>query len=158
MSDVDYCRLSKMTWRLTEQECNGVRYVVSDYRFGRKLMHRVILPHYRMIDHRDRDGLNNTRGNLRQCTNSQNGANQAKTKLPTSSAFKGVCWSHQHLKWVAGIRFQGTRIHLGLHDDERVAAIAYNAASKVLFGRFARPNRIRRPTNGEVTFKWKEKE
>lgn len=106
------------------------------------LMHRVILnpPRGVQIDHRDGNGLNNTRGNLRMCTQSQNNQNQVSAR--GSSSFKGVCWHRAAGKWEAHIRQHGRRHHLGLFVSEMDAARAYNAAAVQCFGDFARLNEV----------------
>lgn len=92
------------------------------------------------VDHRDRDGLNNRRENLRVATRSQNNANAAKRFRATSSRFKGVYWHRGARKWQAHINAEGERVHLGLYLDEEQAALAYDKAAKELFGEFARLN------------------
>ena len=63
-------------------------------------MHRVVMgatdPKLQ-IDHRDHDGLNNCKSNLRACSHSQNLMNQV-VKGGTSK-YKGVHWHKQHKKW-----------------------------------------------------------
>src|ERR1700720_2374397 len=53
------------------------------------LMH-TFLTGYPMTDHRDGDGLNNRRQNLRRCTQGQNSQNSCKRQGKVTSQYKGV--------------------------------------------------------------------
>lgn len=104
------------------------------------MMHRLImgldggLP---LCDHRDGDGLNNRKSNLRLASNAQNTYN---SKLPSTntSGFKGVSWDKSHGKWLARIMKDGKEKKLGRFDDIKLAAEAYVRASKDFHGEFAR--------------------
>lgn len=101
------------------------------------LMHVQIMGFYG-VDHRDGDGLNNQRENLRAATAKQNGANRCKPIGLYTSPYKGV-----HLRggrWFATIRVDGKKLHLGIFDIEQDAARAYNAAALQAFGDFAKLN------------------
>jgi len=91
----------------------------------------------KMVDHQDCDGLNNKFSNLRPCTKSQNAANSRKAKN-NSSGVKGVYWDATRGKWVAEIRCGNIRHRLGRFDELEVAALAYAAKARELFGEFAR--------------------
>lgn len=107
-------------------------------------MHRFLLgiSDFRTkVDHRDSDGLNNQRYNLRQSTNSQNSANSRKS-LRNTSGFKGVHWYKPCSKWQAQIRCGPRRFHLGYFANKVDAARAYNEAALHYFGDFARLNEI----------------
>ena len=54
------------------------------------------------VDHRDGNGLNNCRSNLRICRNVQNQWNKRK-RANTASEFKGVTWHKATKKWRARI-------------------------------------------------------
>jgi len=105
------------------------------------LMHRVILGNLGCLDgeHKDGDGLNNQRWNLRPATRSQNSANRSKT-VDNISGFKGVCWDRFAKKWKAQIKRAGKMFHLGRFTSTEEAAKAYDAAALDLFGEFARLN------------------
>jgi len=93
------------------------------------------------IDHRDGDGLNNCRKNLRHATKSQNQGN-AKMRSDNTSGYKGVSFEPQTRgkKWKAYIQHEGKRFTLGRHATAECAAMAYDAAAIRLFGEFAKIN------------------
>ena len=92
------------------------------------------------IDHVNRDGCDNRKENLRHCTRSQNESNKGKSK--GSSIYKGVYWHKGSGKWMAYIKKNQKCYHLGLYQDEKDAAIAYNAAAADMFGKFAGLNAV----------------
>ncbi len=92
-------------------------------------------------DHRDGNGLNNRRYNLRYATTSQNGGNRKPNKRGTSK-YKGVSWNTQRQKWRAVIKVEGKLIFLGYFDVEGDAAHAYNKAATKYFGEFALLNGV----------------
>jgi len=107
-------------------------------------LHRVILARMldrdlladEYVDHKDGNGLNNTRDNLRLATKEQNGANSRKQSNNTSG-FKGVCWNKQAGKWKAQITVDGKNIYLGYFASKDEAHAAYCTAAEKHFGEFA---------------------
>lgn len=93
-------------------------------------------------DHKDWDGCNNQRHNMRNCTHAQNMQNQKKRRGIYSSKFIGVTWHKQKGKWQASIRIEGKLKFLGLFNLETDAALAYNKAAKELHGEFTVLNPI----------------
>lgn len=91
------------------------------------------------IDHRNGDGLDNRRSNLRVATRQQNTRN-AGLRSNNTSGYKGVWWSRVSGKWACGITINARNIHLGLFLSKREAARAYDVAAANCFGEFARPN------------------
>ena len=92
----------------------------------------------RYIDHKDRDGLNNQRENLRWCTGSQNQANRCIINL--SSGYKGVYWDNPTNSWRAKIGFKNRTIHIGRFKTAVEAANAYDTKAVELFGEYALTN------------------
>lgn len=144
VDDCDYPELSKHNWCAVKDHhtfyaCRAV--TISPNKQKRILMHREIVGGVLKIDHRDGDGLNNRRHNLRPASTRQNGQNRRKM-APASSQYKGVCFSKQERKWMSRIAVLGRRMSLGYFCSEQDAARAYNDAAKKYFGEFARLNTI----------------
>lgn len=115
------------------------RYVFAQRKGGARIqLHRLLLgnPPFE-IDHRNRNGLDNRRQNLRPATRTQNNANSQK-RAGTTSVFKGVC--RHKSAWVANAGGPGKKRYLGRFNSERDAALAYDRAAREIFGEFARLN------------------
>lgn len=89
------------------------------------------------VDHRDKNGLNNRRANLRSCSNAENLRNRGFQRNNVSG-FKGVSWHAKGKKWQASIRVSGSQKHLGLFESAELAHAAYIAAATAMHGEFAR--------------------
>lgn len=90
------------------------------------------------VDHKNGDGLDNRKINLRVATRTENARNSAKPKRFVTSKFKGV--AKERGRWRARIYDGKKRQHLGLFKIAKEAAVAYDAAARKLFGLFARTN------------------
>jgi hypothetical protein len=139
VDDEDFDTLACFRFKL-----NSHGYVVrtihtSDDRRTYICLHRQIMNAQRgqYVDHIDNDKLNNSRSNLRFCSQSQNLANRRLHKN-NSSGFKGVTF--QHGRYHARIQKDERDIHLGFYDDLRSAALGYDFAATLLFPGFARLN------------------
>ncbi len=99
-----------------------------------------------IVDHINRNTLDNRTANLRICTKGQNSANRAadRRRLGTSSIYKGVSWSKTKNKWVAYLHHQGKTQYVGTFTNEFDAALAYNKRALDVWGEFARLNDIER--------------
>lgn len=76
----------------------------------------------RVVDHSDRDTLNNQRFNLRVVpSNAENNQNLGSYR-GSSSRHRGVSWHQRQRKWVARCRLHGKLHWLGSFDDEAEAA------------------------------------
>lgn len=90
-------------------------------------------------DHKDRDGLNNQRENLRPASLSQQAINQG-IRRDNASGFKGVSWNAQANKWRAQLSMAGKRHCLGHFGTPEEAARVYDRAARDAYGAFAVTN------------------
>lgn len=136
----DYEKIRGMKW--CAQSRKG-RFHAARY-FGKKYdyLHRFLLnaPAGIEVDHRDGDGLNNQRYNLRLATKEHQRWGYKRPKTNCTSSFRGVSWYSQWGRWVAEITFKKKKIRLGGFDNEEDAARAYDAKARELFGEWASPN------------------
>lgn len=144
VDDEDYEWLNQDSWCVVHRKhadyAGRSHYINSVYQ-GFILMHRVILAvsDGADVDHKDNNGLNNQRYNLREATRSQNSAN-TRAHFDGSSSYKGVYWATSSGWWIARIMCRGQQYYLGHFNSEIEAALAYDAKARELFGKFARPN------------------
>lgn len=87
-------------------------------------------------DHKNLNGLDNRRSNLRKATRSQQGGNRPANKN-NKSGFKGVSWSKRGNRWYAYITKDRRVRFLGAFHSKIDAARAYDDAAKEAFGEFA---------------------
>ena len=119
------------------------RYVVANLRISKGVwkqvsMHRFLTgcPTGMQVDHIDGDGLNNSRQNLRICTQSENGKNRRINKT-NKSGYKGVSFCNKSSKWYASIKLDGKSKNLGYFTTPEDAHLAYVTAAKTMHGNFA---------------------
>lgn len=144
VDDEDFETLNKFKWYLTATN-DGNEYAYS-YGASRKRsnhdcisMHRFLMQSEMYVDHKNGNGLDNRRENLRLSTPTQNNGNQKLQRINTSG-YKGVSRSIPGSKkpWRASIKANGIYHWLGTYDTAEQAHQAYMAAAENLFGEFAR--------------------
>lgn len=146
VDDCDYDRLRQVKWHASVQRNNVYAYGYTSRKSGERkclVMHRVIMGANHpstQVDHVNHDGLDNRRVNLRLCLNCENVKN-ARTRKDSLSGLRGVKppfksgWG-----WVARIRVNGNRLHLGTFASPAEAARAYDEAARKYHGEFANTN------------------
>src|ERR1700752_5302510 len=143
IDDEDFELVSQFKWH-ADRKTGGRWYAKRQVGRENIFMHRFILGlpvgHVPQTDHRDNDGLNNQRYNLRVSTSSQNGANS----FPRGARpFKGVCLRVRPGRkpcYQAGITVNSQFIYLGSYQTAEEAAQVYDFAALEHFGEFARIN------------------
>ena len=114
-------------------------YVIAHIKGRNVYLHRALLginDGKIFVDHRNKNGLDNRRRNLRSCTHSENLCNRGKT-VDNLSGYKGVSFCKRALNWFARIQIHGKKIHLGRFKSAKQAAIAYKKAARKYHGPFA---------------------
>jgi len=94
-----------------------------------------------IIDHKDKNPLNNLLSNLRLCSQKENSRNSSLGKNNTSG-YRGVHWDKRIKKWIAQIGVNRTRFNLGRFKTKLEAARKYNEAAIKYHGEFACLNKI----------------
>jgi AP2 domain. len=109
------------------------------------VMHRVILglehADKRQCDHKNGNGLDNRRSNIRIATKRENSYNH--TLVRSSNGFKGVYFAKHKATAQKPYRAfikKGKQIYLGCFETAKLAALAYDTAAIELFGEFACTN------------------
>ncbi len=86
----------------------------------------------KLVDHRDRDGLNNARGNLRHVTHQQNMQNRSIDRR-NKTGISGVSWSKARQTW----RVYVGRTYIGRFLNFDDAVTARKSAELRIFGEYA---------------------
>ncbi len=117
-------------------------YAVSGVGGKHRSMHALIMqpPQGMEVGHKNGNGLDNRRSNLRVCTHQQNLSNQRKHGINTLSKYKGV--TRDKAGWKAQIECQGKRLSKRFK-TEAGAALFYNEKAQELFGEYARLNEVK---------------
>jgi len=146
VDDEDFEFLNKWKWHA--QKIGNTFYAARGQRIkGSKkqitfYLHRVIMNvtnKNTLIDHKDRNGLNCQKINLRQCNRSENGKNRQSRKSSTSK-YLGVYYCNTYNRYTAEIVVMGKKKFLGRYVNETDAAKAYDEAAKKIHGKFANLN------------------
>ena len=125
VDDEDYEEINKSKWRITPY--GYARSTV------RGFMHRVIMKAKdgEMIDHINRNRLDNRKSNLRFASYSENASNKTPN-LNCSSIYKGVTYNKKPNNYYVKIKFKRKVFNLGFYKNEVVAAYVYNKKAKEL--------------------------
>jgi hypothetical protein len=124
---------------------NDKRYIEVRYNGKFYMAHRLVFlwmtGRYptNVVDHINRDGLDNRWCNLREATHTQNVANQ-KLRITNKLGLKGVIAKERYgiVKYEACIRVAGKRKHLGRFNTAQEAHQAYIRAAEEAHGEFAK--------------------
>jgi hypothetical protein len=158
VDDDDFMWLNKYKWSLAiknnnndkKTECYAVTGIKTGGKYCKIPMHRLIMncPKDMVVDHANRDTLDNRKENLRICTHSQNSTNRAargKSKYFGVAVKKVKSSSGKiHKYYSASIKARGVYKFLGsfpfTNEGELAAANAYKEASIKEYGDFVIKN------------------
>ena len=124
------CKRMAVGSRAGSKSPNGYRYV--NVNGTKYLEHRLIFKMHTgkepsHVDHVDQNPLNNTIENLRESNFAHNAWNM-KTPVTNTSGAIGVHWDKRRNKWMAYMKANGKRKHLGYFDDFDMAVEARRKA------------------------------
>lgn len=139
VDDADYERVAQHTWWPKKDYATGNFYAYTQIDRHTIYLHRLILRVENDVDHKDGNGLNCQKYNLRPATQGQNQGNE-KLSRNNSSGYKGVHWMDRLNPWRAQIKVNRRNQHLGFFATPEEAARAYDQAAREHFGEYARLN------------------
>ncbi len=138
---IDFSELNKYKWYAHKKSRIFYAMRMVGRRNNRKIipMHTAIMktPKGMEVDHKDGNGLNNQRNNLRICSHAENSRNKGK-HIDNFSGYKGVCWHKQTKKWIARIMFNNKAFHLVSFLNKEKAYNTYIKACRKYHGDFAK--------------------
>lgn len=142
ISSCDLESVLKFKWYLTRASYPGT-YGTNDgdIKFSRPVpLHQILypnIPYGYVVDHINRDRLDNRRNNLRICTSLQNSYNKSKPKN-SNRRYKGVIKNKK--SYTASITKDGIKREIKNIQTEEQAARVYDMMAEELFGEFAAKN------------------
>jgi hypothetical protein len=139
IDDEDFENMSKYKWQILKtKHCT---YAKRHHNNSTVYMHiEIMKPNNGMqVDHKDGNGLNNQRSNLRICTQKQNKQNRSR-QVNQINKYIGV--SKIKNKWQARYWNNGKTIVIGRFDTEIEAATARNEEILKIRKEFAKLNEI----------------
>lgn len=146
VDDEDFEKINARPWFLWQCGCGNLyaktRYLDPGNPRKRFPMHRVIMgvsdPKI-MVDHKDRNTLNNQKSNLRIASPRQSALNRRARK--NKAGFKGVTLMPSG-RYSASIRIDGIKKFSGVFNTAVEAANRYNELAKIHHGEFSIPNPV----------------
>lgn len=145
VDDEDYHNVSRYTWHAKRCGCKVYAETSTWDSLNKNkvnvYMHHLICPGASRVDHKDGDGLNNTRLNVRPASASDNNKNKGAQSNNTSG-YKGVIREKKSRRnpWRAQIKSDGRYIRIGGYQTPEQAALAYDKAAILIHGEFASLN------------------
>ena len=141
VDDEDYKYLSQWNWYYSggyaKARVGNPRKVIA--------MHRLLLNANRgdIVDHVNRNKLDNQKSNLRKSDCVGNSRNRSKYNMQTSSTFKGVFYDKKKSKYTGRITIEkGKTLYLGHYVLETDVAFYYNQHAIQYFGEYAVLNEL----------------
>jgi hypothetical protein len=135
VDDADLALVSRYRWyAIKKRQTTYAQTDINGYAVG---MHRIILGlkygDGLQGDHRDGNGLDNRRANLRTATRSDNQRNQVH-RIP-KNGYRGIF--RQNSGWRAQLQIKGKTKYIGIFPTKEAAALAYDQSAREVYGEFA---------------------
>lgn len=151
IDEADWPLVSKFNWYASRSGRSRTLYVRATIEKVSVKLHRLLLnaPAELMVDHRDGNGLNNVRSNLRLVTSAQNQMNMRR-HFDAFSKYKGVWFCKTKRRWYAEISCYRKRHRSRSFACEEEAARAYDEMAVLYHGEFASLNFPILPSHAEA--------
>ncbi|MDO8610082.1 MAG: HNH endonuclease [bacterium] len=144
----DFNTIKNHSWFIWYRKRSKTRYLRGEMENGKFIyIHQLIItnvPDGKIIDHKNHNGLDNRKENLRFATGGQNVINSGK-RITNTSGYKGVSFRKDTQKWAARITHNYKEINLGCYRNPIEAAHIYDKKALELFGEFAYLNLPSKP-------------
>lgn len=129
----DIKKVKDRKWYMTDQG-----YAISDTKRKGELLHRLLTdcPEGKIVDHINRNSLDNRKQNLRICTQKENTFNSG-IRTDNKTGHTGIVYRKREKKWFAYINKDGRQHSLGYHDTKEQAIKARKEGEVKYYGEFA---------------------
>lgn len=151
--DLEKC--SKLTWHYAKNKDS--KYIQTRIKGKMIKLHRYIMNMNNsnlVVDHINRNPLDNRKSNLRICSYKENSFNKS-IRVDNTSGIPGVSFHKTNKKWRAKIKYNNLTIHLGYFEDINEALINRRVAEEILFGEYS-PNEKLENIEEELLYKARE--
>ena len=151
--DLEKC--SKLTWHYAKNKDS--KYIQTRIKGKMIKLHRYIMNRNNsnlVVDHINRNPLDNRKSNLRICSYKENSFNKS-IRVDNTSGIPGVSFHKTNKKWRAKIKYNNLTIHLGYFEDINEALINRRVAEEILFGEYS-PNEKLENIEEELLYKARE--
>jgi hypothetical protein len=138
----DFERLNKYKWHCAHYDY-AKRAISKKFGKGKRqvevYMHKVVcpVPAGMIVDHINRNSLDNRKVNLRAATQKQNVWNRKFIRKGGKTRYNGIRWDKNREKWQVRLVVNGRRESFGYYADEIEAAKAYDQVAKKYRGEYA---------------------
>lgn len=152
-NDLEKC--SKLTWHYAKNKDS--KYIQTRIKGKMIKLHRYIMNMNNsnlVVDHINRNPLDNRKSNLRICSYKENSFNKS-IRVDNTSGIPGVSFHKTNKKWRAKIKYNNLTIHLGYFEDINEALINRRVAEEILFGEYS-PNEKLENIEEELLYKARE--
>lgn len=140
IEDIDKCK--KYQWHYANSK--DVPYIATRINGKYIRLHRYIYENVDdglVVDHINRNSLDNRKINLRVSTYEENAFNRS-LRADNKTGYSGVLYKEKQNKYQARIKFKGKCIHLGYFNSFEEAIINRQVAERILFGDFSPTERL----------------
>ena len=151
--DLEKC--SQLTWHYAKNKDS--KYIQTRIKGKMVKLHRYIMNINNsnlVVDHINRNPLDNRKSNLRICSYKENSFNKS-IRSDNTSGISGVSFHKTNKKWRAKIKYNNLTIHLGYFEDINEALINRRVAEEILFGEYS-PNEKLDNVEEELLYKARE--